>query len=285
MKRWIIAITIAVAPLSAHAAVPIERQGSSPSPLVRIEATALVVLDKETGAELLSRSPDSPWPIASITKLLSAITRLDAKPNLDRLVIMQRSDEVGGARLRNVRPGVRFRSRDLLAAGLIGSANNAIQALARVSGPGVKTFVSKMNKTARGIGLKQTAVYDPTGLNPRNVATGRDLAHLIRRAYAIPQIKNLLESETYTINPVGRGTVRTIKNTNKLVGATNGYHIAGKTGFIDESKYNFAAVADDDLGHPLVVVLLGNSSSAQNFEDTRALAEWVWANFEWQVTP
>ncbi len=279
-----LATLLLAAPATAGAAlVPHERAGATPSPFGEVQAKIVMVADAATGVELLSRGADTVWPLASLTKLLSAITVLEKKPNLGKIITMQRGDEVGGARLRNVRPGLRFRTKDLLAASIIGSTNNTAAALARAWGPGVQAFVSKMNQTAKRLGLSKTVVRDPTGLDPRNLSTARELAVLIRKAYAQPQIFSFLTSATYIIAPVGKGAHRTIQNTNKLVSSDPGYRVAGKTGFINESGYNFAALVDDDTSRALVIVLLGNTSQERNFVDTRIIAEWVWGNFEWST--
>lgn len=283
--RKIFAITVAglLLPIASLAAAPLERKNAEPSPLDAVSAHAVVVLDHATGVELLSRRAADPWPIASITKLLTAVTLLEAKPNLQKTITMQRADEVGGARLRNARPGVRFRTEDLLAASLVGSANNASVALARAWGPGVKAFVARMNKTAKNLGLAGTFVRDPTGMSQQNIGTARDVSLLLRKAYARPHIASLLESKTRTIAPVGKGAPRTIQNTNKLLGNEDGFRVAGKTGFINESGYNFASRVDDGSGRALVIVLLGNASQEKNFSDIKLISEWVWHNFEWST--
>jgi len=277
----IITFFAASAPADA-AIVPYERQGSATSPLDTVGARAVVVIDAESGLEILSKNADLVWPLASLTKLLSAATLLDGKPNLQKIVVMQRGDEVGGARLRNVRVGTRFRAGDLLAASLIGSANNATQALARALGPGTASFVKRMNAKATALHLKVTRVYDPTGLNPRNVSTAREIAEMLRRAQMYPEVRRLMASETYAVNPISKGLKHTIKNTNKLLGTDLPYTVAGKTGYIEESGYNFTSVTEDGAGHRVIVVLLGSSSNNQNFVDTRRLADWVFQNFEWK---
>ena len=139
-----------------------------------------------------------------------------------------------------------------------------------------------MNTSARLFKLSETRVYDPTGLDPRNVSTAREIAELIRKSRDFPEVRRLMASETYVVNPVGKGVKHTIKNTNKLLGANLPYTIAGKTGYIEESGYNFTAIVNGHDGHEIAIVLLGNTGNTANFTDTKRLADWVFSNFEWR---
>lgn len=227
-----------------------------------------IIVVRESGALVYSQNGDVVWPIASITKLMSAMVLLDARLSWHTPVTLAHSDEVGGARLR-VRVGQRYRRIDLLYAALMGSANNAIHALARTSGLTPKNFVARMNAKARALGMTHTTFVDPTGIDPRNISTASDIARMVEAARTYTTIARIAQTKTYSLVSVARRPVpHTIKNTNELL--AQGAPIAiGKTGYLVESRYNFAMIARADTGRERTVVVFNAPSMAASFHIAR----------------
>jgi D-alanyl-D-alanine carboxypeptidase len=246
--------------------------------------TSAVMIDVKTGKELYTYQPDKVWPIASLTKLMNSLVFLDQKPNLNRIVSMKASDEVGGGRLR-VSVGSRLSIRDLIYSAIVGSANNAAMAMSRVSGLSQKTFIAKMNSKAKTLGLKTAHFADPAGMDPANVMSARDMIKLAKIAFATPAIQGPASTAKYTFAIRNNGGTHTIKNTNALlVDDTNGLLVmGGKTGYLVESQYNFAVeMRGSSTSSPkLLVVVFGASSMPRSASLAQGLAEWAWNAYAW----
>lgn len=245
-------------------------------------ASALVV-DSATGKELYSFKPTKIWPAASLTKLMGAMVFLDRKPNLDRIVAMTSRDEVGGGRLR-VSSGAKMSIQDLVFSSIVGSANNAAQALSRLSGFSQKTFISKMNAKAKAIGLQSAKFYDPVGMDPRNVMTARDVSTLAKKAFSTPVLQNAASTASYAFSIRNQNVKKVITNTNKLLTDDNGLIVfGGKTGYLEESRHNlvteFRGTAPDQAR--LIIVILGSPDTSTMFFTGKRLAEWAWNAYRW----
>lgn len=227
-----------------------------------------MVVVRDGGKTIYESGSNVVWPAASITKLMTTLVLMDMKKSWTRSVTLTKADEVGGARLR-VAVGGRYKAIDLLHAGLMGSANNAMAALARTSGVTKKTFVKRMNAKAKKLGMAHTTFVDPTGMSPKNVSTAEDLAILIETARKNKIIRQIGQKETYTLRSIAkRPRVHTINNTNALLADDSGV-VLGKTGYLNESLYNFAMVAAAADGTDRTVVVLGAPTKASSFQLAR----------------
>ncbi len=205
------------------------------------------------------------WPLASITKLMTALVLSDMKLNWNASVKLAGGDEVGGARLRVAVGGV-YRRIDLLHASLMGSANNATNALARTSGLTKAQFVARMNAKAKQLGMTRTHFTDPTGIKTSNVSTAHDIALLIEAAARDERILPIEQKTSYTLQSIAKKPrVHTIKNTDALLKRGVDVQVA-KTGYLVESKYNFAIRATDTAGKACTVVVLGAPSMASSIQ-------------------
>ncbi len=185
---------------------------------------------------------------------------------------MKQQDEVGGVRIAS-KTGVAYRLNDIFHASLIASANNATEAVARSTGLSRAEFIDRMNQKAKSLGAEHTVFYEPTGMSPANVTTSTDYAKIVAAAFNSKTIRNIAVKPTYTLASTNNKRYRhTIKNTDKLLGDDQLTIIGGKTGFLDESRYNFAAELKDVFGNHIIIVLLGSQSSAAQFRETRELA-------------
>ena len=250
-------------------------------PSVPITARSSLVVDLKSGIILHQQNPDRPLPIASLTKLMTAQVFLSTSPDLDQEYVMdkQDNDSVIGSRL-NVVPGEIVRIRDLLAASLIGSANNATQALAHSTGLTESEFIALMNKKTVNLGLTQTFFKDVTGLDPGNVSTAAEYTKLARAAFQYPIIKQYLGLLEYTFETIDRHISHRIKNTNLLLGNVDFEIVGAKTGYLDEAGYTFVSQASLG-GHDIIVVLFHSQSGEARFAEAKSLVRWVYDNFKW----
>jgi D-alanyl-D-alanine carboxypeptidase len=236
-----------------------------------LSARSYLVANKTTGQVLVSKEPDLFWTPASLTKLVTAMVTLDAKPKLTKAVAMKKADEVGGARLAT-KSGVSYSVKDLLYAALVASANNAANALARSTGFSRAEFVEKMNQKAKALGAQNTVFYEPSGISEKNHTTASDFAKITKAAFENSLIAAAAQTQSYSFKSVNNiKYFHKLKNTNKLLGDAELTDIKGKTGYLDESKYNFTAVAKDGAGNELLVVLFGSETPALQFKETRQL--------------
>jgi D-alanyl-D-alanine carboxypeptidase len=246
---------------------------SSPPP---VDARAVLVADGRTGDILYERNADASMPMASITKLMTALVTLEhARPGQTVEVAPQAIGRGGSSIYLSA--GERLRVRDLLAAALIQSANDSAFALAADVGDGsIKRFVGMMNAKAAELGLEGTHYVRPDGLDaPGHVSTARDTFELARLAMQQPLIRQLVRKRTAEIPPG-----RKLKSWNDLLWTYPGL-IGVKTGHTDRAGW--AEVAAADRGPARVyAVILGSPSRARRNADLTRLLDWgfdQWARF------
>lgn len=249
-----------VQPIEVPASVVIP---PTPTPTPALNDALVFVF--ENHAVVADIGGDTSWCLASISKLMTALVLHDLNLDWNAAVIQAKTDEVGGSRLR-VAVGAKYKRIDLLHASLMGSANNSTHALARTSGLTMPQFVARMNAKAKALGMNNTRFVEPTGLSPENVSTAKDIAILVEAANRIPRLEAIGKKTSYTLRSVAaKPKEHTIKTTNKLLLA--GENVAlGKTGFIDESRYNFTVVGKGPTGLERTVVVLNAPSSAASFK-------------------
>ena len=238
------------------------------APAGGVYARCAVVIDPLTGAVLYEKNADRSAPIASITKLMTAMVFLEQKPNLLRDAEVTREElyHGGHTQLRNheVVP-----LGDLLHMSLMCSDNVATRVLARESGLSLGEFMARMNAKAAEIGLKDTRFEDPTGLDQNNVSTASDVAKMLQTAAGNPLIHSITTTASYEFATERRAHL--ISNTNRLLKSR--YQIlGGKTGYISESGYCFATWLRVD-GRDLVAVVLGAPTNATRFADVVRLVQ------------
>ena len=240
-------------------------------PSHRLRAEAAVVYNAETHEILWGTGQQKQRPIASITKVMTALVVLDRQIDLARDVVVSARD-VRRASTTYLRRRERVTLDNLMHLALIASDNAAARVLARATGLGTKEFVQAMNKKADELGLQNTQFVDPSGLHEDNLSTPYDVARLITVASREPAIARIMRNRTYRLRTSRRGL--TIRNTNRLLRGR--YSIeAGKTGYIDEAGYCLAAVVKLPGKDPLAVVVLGASSNSGRFREVRRLVDWV----------
>lgn len=237
-----------------------------------ITAQSYLVIDNLSGQILLQKNSQTIWVPASLTKLVTAMVLLDNNSSLSKNISMVKRDEVGGARVA-AKAGVSYKIKDLFNAMLVGSANNAANAIARSTGLSREKFVEEMNEKAKDLGAQNTKFADPSGISEKSYTTAEDFARIAKVAFSNPLIVRAAQMSEYSFISVNNKRYRhRIKNTNKLLTDGNLNIIAGKTGYLDESRYNFTALTKDQFGQENIVVLLGAKNSQSQFGETKQLS-------------
>ena len=239
--------------VSRAAAAPSARSQSDDNDL-NIRSSAFAVVDQESGAVLYEKNADSVVPIASITKLMTAMVVLDAQPALDEVLTIGEEDvDVLKGTRSHLRVGTQLTRQEMLRLALMSSENRAAAALSRHYPGGRTAFVAAMNKKAAALGLTDTHYYDPTGLTALNVSSARDLTRLVAAAYGYPLIRSYTTTTDYTVNLAGRP--RTFHNTNRLVAQSDWSIGLSKTGYINEAGKCLVMQAWLN-SRPMIIVLL-----------------------------
>ena len=236
-------------------------------------AEAAIVYNPDNGAVLYESNAQNQRSIASITKVMTAVVFMEDDPDLERKVVVERSD-VRAASTTYLKAGAKVTTGDLLHLTLIASDNAAARALARVHPLGMPAFIARMNTKAQELGLSSTKYVDPSGLYAANVSSAYDMARLITYVSNDDRIASVMRMQYYSL-PVGKRTVQ-VHSTNQLVMKGDVDVQAGKTGFIRNSGYCLATLLKLPQGGPSVaVVILGAKSNAGRFMETRHLFSWV----------
>ena len=239
------------------------------------EAAAAIVLDGDNGQVLWERNATQVLPIASLTKLVAVKTFLDVKPDLDKVVTYSQEDEkeIGKyctpseAAMVNLRDGDQVKVRDLVYSALIGSANNAVESLVRLSGLTRDEFINKMNANAKKWGATSTKFVEPTGLSPDNVSTAKDYALILKNISQDATIKKISTTASYQFSTINTKQSHTIKNTNKLLREGNFSLETSKTGYLTEAGHCLAMAAQQqDTKQHFIVVTLGSPTWSKSYE-------------------
>lgn len=238
-----------------------------------LRSTAALVLDQSTGAVLFQKNPDAVLPIASITKLMTAMVALDAKPDLGELIAVSEDDvdSLKGTRSR-LKVGSHLSREEMLRLALMSSENRAASALSRHYPGGREAFVAAMNDKAREIGLSDTRFEDPTGLNAANVSSPRDLAKLVDTAHRYPLIREFSTAAEGEFSIAGRA--QQFRNTNTLVNSPTWEIGLSKTGYISEAGKCLVMQAWF-ANKPTIIVLLDSWGKLTRIGDANRIKRWI----------
>jgi len=238
-----------------------------------VRAAAAIIYNPENGQVLWEANSQDKRSIASITKVMTAAVMLESDPDLTRIVSVDRSDTFA-ANHTYLRPADQVSIGDLLHLTLIASDNAAARALARTSPEGTAAFVARMNAKAQELGLDSTTYRDPSGLDASNMSSAFDMARLIAFAAADERIALIMRTPYYTVRTKRR--VITVHSTNQLVMKGDVDVRGGKTGFISKAGYCLATLLRlPQTNQQVAVVVLGASSNAGRFMETRHLFNWL----------
>jgi serine-type D-Ala-D-Ala endopeptidase (penicillin-binding protein 7) len=251
-------------------------QAESIKPLLR--STSALVQDAETGEVVIDKNGGAIVPIASITKLLTAMVILDHGLDLDERIVLSREDidSVKGTRSRLRTGSVLTRDR-LLLLSLMASENRAAAALGRTYPGGMPAFVAAMNAKAAMLGMTDSHFVEPTGLSPANVASARDLAKLVRAAHGYPLIREYSTQTKTRVSAFGRPL--DFSNTNGLVRNAYWEIDVSKTGYISEAG-RCLVMHVRMASRSLVVVLLDSWGKRSRIGDANRIRKWLEQNVE-----
>ena len=243
---------------------------------LQLHSAAVVVQDEHTGELLLVKKANFAMPIASITKLMTAIVVLDRNLDMEETIAIEAVDKDTLRYSHSRLPvGTRLTRRQALLVTLMSSENRAAHALGRTFPGGIAALVAAMNQKARVLGLQETRFVDPTGLSEGNVSSAQDLIFLVEAAGRYPQIRAFSTQREGTISRGRRQLYFT--NTNALI-RNPGWHIdLSKTGYISEGGR--CLVMQTQLGRRSVLIVLLNSSGRYtHFADAIRIKQWVEAS-------
>lgn len=243
-----------------------------PGRLALYSSSALVI-DQTTGQPVLEKHPDSVVPIASISKLMTAMVVLDAKLNLQDVISIGDEDVDGLKGTRSRLPvGTTMTRETAMLLALMSSENRAAHALGRHYPGGLPAFVAAMNKKAQALGMYNSRFEEPTGLSSNNVSTAHDLARMVTAAARYPEIRHFSTTAEAKVELNGR--VQNFGTTNPLVRSDNWEIGLSKTGYISEAGRCLvmqARVADK----PVVIVLLDSQGKMTRVGDANRIKRWM----------
>jgi D-alanyl-D-alanine endopeptidase (penicillin-binding protein 7) len=246
---------------------------------LNLRSAAALVIDQEDGQLLYAKNTDAVMPIASITKLMTAVVVLDAGLPLDETITIDRADmdRLKGSRSK-LKVGTTLTRRQMLRLALMASENRAAAALARTYPGGTAAFVDAMNQKARQLGMRDTYFRDSTGLDPGNVSTAMDLALLVNTSYNYALIRDFSTTESYRLAFEGSRRKRVhmlaFRNSNGLV--RNGDWEIGlqKTGYISEAGRCLVMQARIAT-RPVIIVLLDSWGKFTRIADANRIKRWI----------
>lgn len=240
-----------------------------------VNARHMLVLD-EDGRVLASKAAEAVVPIASLTKLVTAMVVLDARQDMGEMLQISSEDVDRLKHSASRLPvGARISRRDALALALISSENRATSALGRHYPGGMPAFVQAAQAKLAALGLNHSRVVEPTGLSPDNVSTAAEMARIAAAAARYPQIAEISSRAKAKVSVSGRP--RELRNTNHLVGGKGWDIRLSKTGYTEEAgrclTMRLLAEGKQGVRHFVTVVLLDADGSAQRLADARRIRQ------------
>lgn len=246
---------------------------AGPAPRPDLRSHAFYVLDESDSSVLAARHEREPVPIASITKLMTALVVLEAGQSPDEALTVTREDVRGTAGgSSRLAPGTKLSRADLLHLALMSSENRAAHALCRNYPDGLAGCVQAMNDKAAALGMTTAKFVEPTGLSSGNVASPEDLARLVLAAAEDPTIREYSTDPEHTVY-VGRQPFE-YRNTNLLVKKPDWEVHVQKTGYISEAGRCLVMQAVID-GRNVVIVLLNSWGKLTRIGDANRIRNWM----------
>ena len=251
-------------------------------PQVSLEAKAAYVYDLRTGEVLFAKNEDKRLPLASLTKVMSALVARDISPDYGIVTVGEEALENDGD--SGLFPDEKWALKDLLDFSLITSSNDGMRAVALALGALsradatddeiINDFVGRMNEKASDLGLKNTYFWNETGLDQSDIkggayGTAEDVTALM--AFIIMEFPDLLAATQESVSEFASldNNVHVARNTNDIISDIPGL-LASKTGFTDTAGGNLSIIFDPELGRPIVVTVLGSTEEGR-FSDVRSL--------------
>ncbi len=258
--------------------IPERGMGAKPTAKVR----SAIIIDNESGETIYTKEATTTLPLASLTKIVAVYTFLQENIDLQKIVKYKASDAEynyeycrpwESAKL-TVPDGEEMTVEDLVYTSLIGSANNTIETLVRVSGLNRENFIQNMNDIAKSFGASSTKFVEPTGLSPENVTSTKDYAFIIKNVLKNKYLADVSVTPEYKFTTITNKIDKRIRNTDKII-KTNKFNIIGsKTGYLDEALYCLMTKVQVDSNNSIIVVTLGAESRDDSFRETEKLIQY-----------
>jgi D-alanyl-D-alanine endopeptidase (penicillin-binding protein 7) len=238
-----------------------------------VKSASVVVMDAADSSVLYSKHAQKVVPIASITKLMTALVVLEANQPLDEIIEITPADRHRDKGAHSRLPvGTQLSRGDLLHLALMSSENRAAQAVAREYPGGLAACLRAMNAKAKALGMRTARFADPTGLSSENVSSAADLTKLVAAAAQDPMIRKFSTYQSHSV-PVGKQLLE-FRNTNTLVMKPDWTIMVQKTGFTNDAGQCLVmeAVIQE---RPVLIVLLNSWGKLTRVADARRIRKWM----------
>ncbi|WP_047540915.1 D-alanyl-D-alanine endopeptidase [Methylotenera versatilis] len=254
------------------------------SGILQLASAKALIINQNTGEVIYAKNTNIPTPIASITKLMTAMVMLDAQLSLDDMLTVSDEDVdyLKGSSSR-LSVGATLSRGDMLQLALMASENRAASAISRYYPGGKYAFFKAMNAKALQLGMVNTEFMDATGLNSRNISTAEDLTKMVAAAYQYPEIRMASTSPSHEVYVQNRAHSVNFNNTNGLVRGGEWQIGLSKTGYISEAGRCLVMQAQLG-GEPMIIVLLDSNGKLTRIGDANRVRKWVEYNSEPKLT-
>jgi D-alanyl-D-alanine endopeptidase (penicillin-binding protein 7) len=244
---------------------------------LNLKSSSVLVVDQADNRTLYAKNTRAVVPIASITKLMTAMVVLDAQLALKERITISTADidDIKGTRSR-LKVGATLTRDDLLRLALMASENRAAAALSRAYPGSVKGFVAAMNQKAIELGMWHTRFVDATGLSSDNVSTAQDLAKMVSAAYRYPVVRDYTTDTAYAVK-LANGRDLQYRNSNGLVKNPSWRIGLSKTGYISEAG-RCLVMQTVIASTPVVIVLLDSWGKYSRIGDANRIKKWIESN-------
>ena len=243
---------------------------------LKLKAKAAIAVDAVTGKVIFAKNRNRQLPIASLTKLATALVFLENNPELNGVITIAETDK-NGVSSSKLYTGETITIHDCLHMCLMSSDNVATKALVRSSGFSQEKFVELMNRLAIDLNMRNTRFVDPTGLMAGNISTVADYIKLIKRVFENETIAKISAKKSYQFKALNKDITHILYNTNHLL--YSDWNIkGGKTGYISQSGYCLALDVTDDSGREITTLVLGSPSNKHRYRDAYRLMSYAMKN-------
>jgi D-alanyl-D-alanine endopeptidase (penicillin-binding protein 7) len=271
-KTMILAVALGL--FMSKAAVASTFSNLKGDPHVRSASALVIDID---GNVIYGKDIDTPRPIASITKLMTAMVIIDSGVDLQEKITVTRDDrdlvQLTGSRLEY---GATLTRKQMILLAIMSSENRAAAALGRTFPGGMTQFVAQMNVKATELGMRDSHFADPAGLNVENMSTASDLAKMVAAAYSYPLIRQASTTRRLEVYPYAKRGPLTYGNTNRLLKNESWDIALSKTGYINEAGRCLVMQATIE-GESVSIVLLNSFGKLTPFGDSNRLRKWMLA--------
>lgn len=244
-------------------------------PMPNFSAKAVLIKDLTTNINLYQKNPNTPLPIASTTKIMTALVASEYfKPN--SVLSVNSSANTPGSKVGLIY-GEDLSFRSLLYGMLLNSGNDAAFTIAENYPGGVSSFVSAMNQKAAQLNLKNSHFSNPAGFDsPDHFSSASDMAEITQESLKNYQLARIFATKETSIVSLDKKYTHNLWNLNKLLSTVSGV-LGVKTGKTDEAKENLVTLVERN-GHRVLLVVLGSND---RFGESTSLIEWTYQNFQW----